>query len=140
MVKDELPSLTLSVAETLERWPLTHGVLAARGLDTCCGGVHSVGAAAGAHGVDPELLIVELRAAAAGETRRAELDLRGLTPPEPMTRVLTALAELDKGEEFDAILPHAPVPLYALLAERGASWETVGDEPGRFVLRVRRGA
>ena len=67
-------------------------------------------------------------------------DLRGLTPPEPMVRVLSALAALGPGGEFDAILPHAPVPLYGLLAERGAAWETVSDEPGRFVLRVRRGA
>lgn len=70
---------------------------------------------------------------------RETLDLRGLTPPEPMVRILSALAALDPGGELDAILPHAPVPLYGLLEERGAAWETVSDEPGRFVLRVRRG-
>lgn len=70
---------------------------------------------------------------------RETLDLRGLTPPEPMVRILSALAGLGAGDEVDAILPHAPVPLYGLLEERGASWETVSDEPGRFVLRVRRG-
>ena len=70
---------------------------------------------------------------------RETLDLRGLAPPEPMVRILSALAALGDGGEFDAILPHAPVPLYALLEERGAAWETVADEPGRCVLRVRRG-
>ena len=66
------------------------------------------------------------------------LDLRGLTAPEPMVRIFSALAALGEGEELVAILPHEPVPLFAMLEERGASWETVSDEPGRFVLRVRR--
>ncbi|MBI3289131.1 MAG: DUF542 domain-containing protein [Elusimicrobia bacterium] len=66
MEKDELPSLSLSVAQTLERWPATRDILTARGLDTCCGGIHSVAAAAAAHGVNPELLLADLRAAAAG--------------------------------------------------------------------------
>ncbi|MDD5305416.1 MAG: DUF2249 domain-containing protein [Elusimicrobia bacterium] len=66
------------------------------------------------------------------------IDLRGLTPPEPMTRMLAELAALGDGDEFEVILPHAPVPLYALLKERGAEWETVSDEPGCFVLCVRR--
>ena len=66
MVKDELPSLELSVSETLERWPATREVLVSHGLDLCCGGVHPVAMAARAHGVDPEALLVELRAAAGG--------------------------------------------------------------------------
>ncbi|MFI5345742.1 MAG: DUF542 domain-containing protein [Elusimicrobiota bacterium] len=69
MVNDEGPTLELSVTETIERWPATRAVLVARGLDLCCGGVHPVGMAAGAHGVDPEALLIELRAAAAGGTR-----------------------------------------------------------------------
>ncbi len=66
------------------------------------------------------------------------MDLRGLTPPEPMVRIFSALAALGEGDELVAILPHEPVPLFAMLEERGASWETVADEPGRFVLRVWR--
>lgn len=64
MVKNELPNLELSVSETIERWPATRAVLVARGLDLCCGGVHPVGMAAQAHGVDPAILLAELRAAA----------------------------------------------------------------------------
>lgn len=63
MVSDELPNLELSVSETIERWPAARAVLVARGLDLCCGGVHPVGMAAQAHGVDPEILLAELRAA-----------------------------------------------------------------------------
>ena len=66
MVKDELPTLELTVSETIERWPATRAVLVAHGLDLCCGGVHPVAMAARAHGVDPESLLVELRAAAGG--------------------------------------------------------------------------
>ena len=71
---------------------------------------------------------------------RETLDLRGLTPPEPMVRILTALAAVGDGDGIEAILPHAPAPLYALLQERGATWETVSDEPGRFVLLIKKGA
>ena len=70
---------------------------------------------------------------------RETLDLRGLTPPEPLVRILSALAALGKDDEFEAILPHAPVPLYELLRERGGAWKTLADEPGRFVLLVKRG-
>ena len=66
MVNETLPSLDLTVTETLTRWPATRGILVARGLDLCCGGVHPVGMAAAAHGVNPEILLAELRAAAAG--------------------------------------------------------------------------
>ncbi|MCR4295783.1 MAG: DUF542 domain-containing protein [Elusimicrobia bacterium] len=51
------------MSETIERWPAARAVLVARGLDLCCGGVHPVGMAAQAHGVDPEILLAELRAA-----------------------------------------------------------------------------
>ena len=68
MVKEELPTLELSVRETIARWPATSAVLVAHGLDLCCGGVHPVATAAQAHGVDPEPLLAELRAAAAGRT------------------------------------------------------------------------
>lgn len=67
MVKEvSLPSLELTVKETLERWPETNPILLAYGLDTCCGGAHSIAKAAAAHGVDPDNLLAELRAAAGG--------------------------------------------------------------------------
>ena len=65
MPRNEMPELELTVRETMERWPATRAVLVARGLDLCCGGVHPVAMAARAHGVDPDVLIAELRAAAA---------------------------------------------------------------------------
>lgn len=70
---------------------------------------------------------------------RQTRDLRGLAAPEPMFRILCALADLGAGDEFEAILPHEPGPLYELLRERGAVWKTLADEPGRFVLLVKKG-
>lgn len=64
MTSSELPNLDLTVSETIERWPSARAVLVAHGLDLCCGGVHPVGMAAQAHGVDPGTLLAELRAAA----------------------------------------------------------------------------
>ena len=46
------------------------------------------------------------------------LDLRGLQPPEPIVRIFAAL-ERAPDEPLRAILPHEPVPLYALLRDRG---------------------
>jgi len=62
------------------------------------------------------------------------MDLRGLMPPEPMTRILSALGD----GEIEATLPHQPVPLYAMLEERGYEHEVVREEPGLCVVRIRR--
>lgn len=64
------------------------------------------------------------------------LDLRGLTPPEPMLRILALLGD----DVIEATLPHPPVPLYAMLEERGYDHEVVRDEPGLCVVRIRRRA
>ena len=68
--------------------------------------------------------------------KKVSMDLRGLTPPEPMMRILSALGE----DELEAILPHQPVPLYGMLRERGYEHEVVRDEPGLCVVRIRRRA
>lgn len=63
------------------------------------------------------------------------MDLRGLTPPEPMERILAALG----GDgEIEATLPHQPVPLYGLLADLGYEHEIVREEPGLCVVRIRK--
>lgn len=66
MVNEAIPNLDMSVSETIARWPATRAILAERGLDLCCGGVHPVAMAAAAHGVNPEILLAELRLAAGG--------------------------------------------------------------------------
>ena len=67
----------------------------------------------------------------------APLDLRGLQPPEPIVRIFEAL-ERFPGEPVRAILPHEPVPLYALLRERGYSYSGMQRADGGYELLIER--
>ncbi len=66
------------------------------------------------------------------------LDLRGLPPPEPMTRILDELARLAPGARLRALLPHEPLPLYPLLEQRGYAWQVTALAPDRCELLVWR--
>lgn len=101
-----------------------------------------------APGADPEGYLVELDQLAAllrargvpeGKVvaRFATLDLRGLRPPEPMVRIFDAL-ERAPGTPLRAILPHEPVPLYALLRDRGFSCTGAQRADGGFEILIER--
>lgn len=77
----------------------------------------------------------ELRAVQARPA--APLDLRGLQPPEPIVRIFEAL-DRSPGEPLRAILPHEPVPLYALLRERGYSCSGEQRADGGYELLIER--
>ena len=47
------------------------------------------------------------------------VDGRWLEPPEPMERVLVALAALRPGEQVRFLIHREPLPLYVLLADAG---------------------
>jgi len=91
-----------------------------------------------------EALVVALRARHAQALdawcpppEAAALDLRGLQPPEPMVRIFEAL-ERAPGAPLRAILPHEPVPLYALLAERGFACSGTQRPDGGYELLIER--
>ena len=63
------------------------------------------------------------------------MDLRGLQPPEPIVRIFQAL-ERDPGAPLRVILPHEPVPLYALLRERGFAWSGSVRADGSYELSI----
>jgi hypothetical protein len=65
----------------------------------------------------------------------AAMDLRGLQPPEPMVRIFQAL-ERDPGAPLRVILPHEPLPLYALLRERGYSCTGAPRPDGGFEILI----
>jgi hypothetical protein len=65
------------------------------------------------------------------------LDLRGLQPPEPIVRIFEALERAPR-EPLCAILPHEPVPLYALLRERGFAWRGKQRADGGYELIIER--
>jgi len=89
------------------------------------------------------LLSPGLTESAIGMTARAAaaeaqaLDLRGLQPPEPMVRIFEAL-ERSAGAPLRAILPHEPLPLYALLRERGFSCSGRSLADGGFEVLIER--
>ena len=57
-----------------------------------------------------------------------ELDLTGLEPPEPLQRVLDALADLPPEDRLRVQLRREPFPLYAMLRPMGYEWS--GDQRG----------
>lgn len=65
------------------------------------------------------------------------LDARGLEPPEPMERVLQALALLRPGQTVRLLLHREPFPLYPLLAQRGYGHTTRRDADGSYVILIR---
>ena len=68
----------------------------------------------------------------------AHLDVRGMTPPEPMVAILSTI---DGGAEqvaFTVHLERDPVFLYPELAERGWIATPVAADPGEVRLRIER--
>lgn len=51
-----------------------------------------------------------------------EIDCRLMEPPEPMVRVLEAVATLQQGQQIRMIHRHRPMPLLSRLQERGCEY------------------
>ena len=66
------------------------------------------------------------------------LDNRGLQPPEPMVRILSALEQLAAGEVIEAWNDREPLLLYPELEARGAAIQ-VSQEVSGVRLLIRRG-
>lgn len=56
------------------------------------------------------------------ERREVVLDLRHLPPPQPLEIALQELAALPRGTALRLVLVHEPLPLLALLPDRGIAW------------------
>lgn len=66
----------------------------------------------------------------------ASLDLRGLEPPAPMERVLTALSTLVSGQRLVILIPRQPVPLYRILERNGYTHSTRLRDDGLFEIII----
>jgi len=77
----------------------------------------------------------EAQRAAAAQAQAAELDVRGLEPPEPMTRILDALARA-RGKPLRVLIHREPFPLYELLDENGRRHRTVARGDGSFEILI----
>ena len=70
-------------------------------------------------------------------TPHASLDLRDLPPPEPMQRIVDALANLPAGAWLEAYTPLYPAPLLAMLVADGYAMTVAPIERGFRVCIAR---
>ena len=66
-----------------------------------------------------------------------DVDARGLEPPQPLVKILEALAVLPAGAELRAHTERKPMHLYARLEERGFAGETEEQNDGSFITKIR---
>lgn len=66
------------------------------------------------------------------------LDVRGLEPPEPLTRTLAALQELPPGRQLVQVNVRVPIFLLPMLAERGFAYALEESHPDYVLLRISR--
>ena len=66
-----------------------------------------------------------------------DVDARGLEPPQPLVKILEALATLPKGARLRARTDRRPMHLYPQLEERGFVGESEEQKDGSFLTHVR---
>ncbi len=67
-----------------------------------------------------------------------EVDARGLEPPQPLVKILEALATLPNGAQLRAKTDRRPMHLYLQLEARGFAGESEEQQDGSFITHVRR--
>lgn len=77
--------------------------------------------------------------AGSGQGTEFQVDARGLEPPQPLVRILEALATLPKGAQLTARTDRRPLHLYQQLEERGYRGDTSEAGDGSFVTLIREG-
>jgi uncharacterized protein (DUF2249 family) len=70
-------------------------------------------------------------------TREILVDARWLEPPEPMERILAALALLRADEQVRFLIHREPLPLYSLLNNAGHVYQVEPMPDGSFALLIR---
>ena len=68
------------------------------------------------------------------------VDVRGMTPPNPMVAILSLIERPDVGSRLVVHHDREPFFLYPELAERGWSWRLVEAEAGEVRLELKREA
>lgn len=64
------------------------------------------------------------------------LDVSGLEPPEPLERILDALADLPEGDWLRVRHRREPHPLYGMLRNMDYRWYTVARSPDDFEILI----
>jgi len=66
-----------------------------------------------------------------------EIDARGLLPPEPMVKILEAVAGLAQGAELHARTDRRPMHLFPQLEARGFLAKCAEQSDGSFLTLIR---
>jgi hypothetical protein len=67
-----------------------------------------------------------------------DIDARGLEPPQPMVKILEALAMLPQGAGLRARTDRRPVHLYPILQSRGFTGKSEEQSDGSFLTHITR--
>lgn len=70
------------------------------------------------------------------DTSEIRLDVCGLMPPEPMERVLDALAGLAPRQRLRMLIDREPRPLYRILENNGHRFEATLRADGLFEILI----
>ncbi len=66
------------------------------------------------------------------------VDARGLQPPEPMVRILTAVENAAPGATLHALTDRRPIHLYGELDQRNVAYQSTEQTDGSWVTRLTR--
>jgi uncharacterized protein (DUF2249 family) len=66
----------------------------------------------------------------------SKMDLRGLEPPEPMTRILEALGTTPAGSIIEARLERRPMFLLEELGRRGHKFSCAPSDDGSWLITI----
>jgi uncharacterized protein (DUF2249 family) len=66
-----------------------------------------------------------------------ELNVCGLMPPEPMERVLEALADLLPGQRIRMLIDREPRPLYRILERNNYLYDATLRDDGLYEILIR---
>jgi TusA-related sulfurtransferase len=72
------------------------------------------------------------------EPQPIQLDARGLEPPQPMMKILEAIAALPADATLAAHTDRQPLLLYPMLEQRGFTYETIKQSDGSHLTHIRR--
>ena len=86
----------------------------------------------------PQVSASPLKSTEPVEGWEVEIDTRGLEPPQPLVKILEAVATLPEGGSIVARTDRRPMHLYAQLEERGFLSDTEEAPDGSFITYVRR--
>jgi tRNA 2-thiouridine synthesizing protein A len=64
------------------------------------------------------------------------LDCRGLHPPEPLVRILSAVDTMSESDVIEAWLDRRPLMLFAELDERGFAYRCSRRSDGTYTVRI----